>query len=159
MRRLAIGYGEPRRPGWTTLDARDGDIVATIPPLPEKVIEEKWDVIEWIHGPASLYPWEAERVFRQLFDALDEDGTLIMETPNASIAAAAMASDPQKTRWVYGDPQSKDPLIMNHWAYTPQSLTEALRRAGFQRIEIKPAQHHYPPRDFRIEAQRCSTSI
>ena len=154
MKMLAIGYGEVHRPGWTTLDAHDGDIVAVLPPLPVEVMDEKWDVIEWIHGPASLYPWDAEALFPQLRDALSDDGVLIMETPNAAIAASAMSGDASKMRWVYGDPLAREPYIMNRWGYTPKTLTDALKDAGFTRIQLKEAIHHYPPRDFRIEAKR-----
>jgi hypothetical protein len=148
MNRLAIGHGSPSREGWTTLDARAGDIVAMIPPLPDAVKEQRWDVIEWIHGPASLYPWQLTALLAELRRALADDGVLVMETPNIERAAGSSV-----LRWIFGDPSYEDPLVMNHWGYTPETLKEALEDAGFSRIEVLPAQHHYPPRDFRIEAR------
>ena len=148
MKMLAIGYGQPRRPGWTTLDARDGDIVATIPPLPASVLIEQWDVIEWIHGPASLYPWQLSAFLPELRSALAPDGVLIMETPNIEIAANSKI-----VRWIFGDPSYEDPLVMNHWGWTPATLCVALQDAGFRRIDVLGAQFHAPGRDFRIEAR------
>jgi hypothetical protein len=148
--KLAIG-GE-NRPGWTTLGARVGDVIATIPPLPQSVTSQKWDVIEWIHGPASLYPWQLTELLPQLRDVLAPGGVLVMETPNAVRAAESMVQHIELVRWMFGDPSYKDPLYMNCWAYTPETLSYELRTAGFKEIQIIRAFHHHPGRDFRIEA-------
>lgn len=148
--RLSIG-GE-LRVGWTILDARGGDITATIPPLPPEVADQRWAEIEWIHGPASLYPWELTELLPQLRACLAPGGRLVMETPNAVITAEAMARNLECVRWMFGDPSYREPLYMNKWAYTPQTLTTALRNAGFSTIQVEQAQHHHPGRDFRVEA-------
>ena len=154
MNRLMICAGPMRRPGWRTLDARlqhAPDFCAILPPLPDAVKVELWDEIEWIHGVTSLYPWEAEQVLREIREVLAPDGKLILEQPDAR-KAAQLAINAGNPRWLFGDPTLREPLIMNRWAYTPESLIDVLKEAGFGRIAILPAQHHVPARDFRVEA-------
>jgi hypothetical protein len=150
MKRLLLMSGIHHPEGWTTLDANPAnkpDIVATIPPLPPDVWLTKWDEIEWVHGITSLYPWDGERVLKELYWAVQRpDGVLVLEQ-----------CDYHHAHWtiphVFGDPEHREPLHMNRWAYTPDSLTEAVKAAGFTRVEILPAQHHVPSRDFRLEAR------
>ena len=56
----------------------------------------------------------------------------------------------------YGDPKSQNPLTTHRWGYTPKSLEEMLVNPGFDREKIVhgPAVHHFPVRDFRIEAAK-----
>jgi len=149
MKKLMIGAGVHRRHGWMVLDANPqagGDYIATIPPLPDAVKAIKWDEIEWIHGITSLYPWDAETVLAELRSVLSPGGKLVLEQPHFHQAK-------ERLEWIFGDAASfKNPLLMNRWAYTPESLVNALRVAGFGSCEILPAQHHKPERDFRIEA-------
>jgi len=145
-----IGAGPHRREGWKTLDGdpvRGGDFVAMIPPLPDGVKAIQWDEIEWIHGVTSLYPWDAEQVLRELLDVLRPEGKLVLEQPDYMKARDNVAH-------VFGDPDPQNPLIMNRWAYTPETLTALLQEVGFTRVEVLPARHHFPARDFRIEASR-----
>jgi hypothetical protein len=150
MNRLMIGAGSSRSEGWMTLDGnpkRGGDFIAVIPPLPEGVKAVAWDEIEWIHGIASLYPWDAEVVIAEIYSVLAPGGRLSLEQPDFTHASKTI-------RWCFGDPDLVDPLHMNRWGYTPETLSELLRKCGFDRIEMLPAQHHVPSRDFRIEAYR-----
>lgn len=154
--RLMLCAGEQRREGWKTLDARESkglDVLATIPPLPPEVTGEKWDEIEWIHGIEVLYYWQVEETLRQLRAALNPDGVLVLEQPDAQQGARKILEDDSFVWWMFGKSDYCDPLNMNRWAYTPESLTRALRVAGFTRIEVLPAQHHSPVRDFRVEAR------
>ena len=151
MNRLMLGSGIFRREGWKTLDcnpAHHADFVAMIPPLPEAVKAIEWDEVEWIHGITSLYPWDAKIVLAELRKILRPGGgKLILEQPNFETAR-------ERQEWIFGDPSHREPLIMNRWAYTPESLFEELQAAKFSKIEVLPAQHHVPERDFRVEAWR-----
>lgn len=147
---LIIGAGATRREGWKTLDAnpaREPDFLGTIPPLPAEVKEALWDEVEWIHGVTSLYPWEARDVLQELHRAMAPGGKLIMEQPNFDICCGF-----RKVASFFGDPTTENPLHMNRWSYNPESLTALLVECGFGPIELFPAQHHSPNRDFRIEA-------
>jgi predicted SAM-dependent methyltransferase len=167
--KLIIGCGTQRRPGYLTLDADPAgspDFVAALPPLPDEVRAERWDVIEMIHFIEHLFPWDAEVVLRQIFECLNPGGTFVLEQPDLLFAARVLAGvqEPlpgtapgQCDMWVlYGDPTHQNPLFGHRWGYSPETLTEALLAAGFQRenIAVLPAQYHVPARDFRIEARR-----
>ncbi len=48
-----------------------------------------------------------------------------------------------------------DENIWNKWAWSPQSLSEALYRAGFQALQVFPGHYHEnPKRDFLIVAKK-----
>lgn len=137
-----------RRDGWKTLDAKPWhDFVATIPPLPAAVKKVEWDEIEWVYGISSMYLWDAEAVVADLFSVLKPGGKLVLEQPDFLKAR-------ERAEWVFGDASHHDPLIMNRSGWTPDSLTHLLAENGFARVEVLPAQHHLPGRDFRVEAYR-----
>lgn len=167
--RLSIGSGGDRREGWTRLDASkrgNPDIVATLPPLPAVVQEQKWHEIEAIHVIEHFYLWEARELLRQCFQCLATGGRLTLELPNIEFAAKALLGQVRPPRgmlpgqcdmWpLYGDPRHRDPLMCHKWGYTPRTLTHELIHAGFaaDHIQVLKAQHHVPVRDFRIEARR-----
>lgn len=150
MKRLLLMSGIHHPEGWVTLDANPAnkpDIVATIPPI-GLATPAYWDHIEWIHGITSLYPWAAVSVLGEIRQLLTDQGLLVLEQPN--LEEISFSGKPE---WIYGDPSAHDPLHMNRWAYTPQNLAEAVRAAGFTRINVTVAQHHNPARDFRLEAR------
>jgi hypothetical protein len=149
--------GMTKREGWLTLDsnpANTPDILDTIPPLPEQVLSEKWDEIEWIHGIGSLHTWEAKEVLGQIQRILNPNGLLVLEQPNLISVAREILYDPSKTWWMFGDPTHRNPAMMNRWCYSPASLTEMLKEFGFSRVSVFDAQHHgATKRDFRVEAR------
>lgn len=149
MNRLMLCAGQFKREGWKTLDCKPGhDFVATLPHIPKEVSRIQWDEIEWVHGITSLHPWDGASVLEELRRCINEDGgKLVLEQPDFTKAQS-------RVEWLFGDPLLKDADHMNKWAYTPESLTELLYRTGFSRVDILPAQHHLPSRDFRAEAYR-----
>lgn len=137
------------REGWKTLDAvHPADFQCSIPPLPAAA-KVDLEEVELIHGIGSFYPWEAEALLREIYDALRPRGRLVLEQPDFDVVCRK-----QDLMGIYGDPSLKEQLHMNRWAYTPHSLRQLLRSVGFENIEHKPAQHHDPMRDFRMEAWR-----
>lgn len=154
MNRLMLCAGVTRCPGWKTLDVNpkhNPDFLAELPPLPAGVLIQKWDEIEWIHGITSLYPWQASEVLREVKGILNPEGKLVLEQPDARKAAHQVLID-GNPQWFFGDPSHRQPLIMNRWAYTPETLYHVLREAGFGRVVCTEARHHVPDRDFRMEA-------
>lgn len=151
MNRLSLMSGVHHPEGWVTLDANPANtphILATIPPLPIGVTSVRWDLIEWIHGITSLYPWEAEQVLKELRGVLAPGGVLVLEQVDFRFA-----SDCGAVEWIFGDPRQRDPHIMNKWAYTPTDLIRLLYKCGLTVASFQKAQHHMPDRDFRIEAR------
>lgn len=148
--KLIVGTGIYAREGWKTLDAQKRphvDYVATIPPFPEAVKAIQWHEIEWVHGISSLYLWDAETAIKEIYRMLAPGGMLTLEQPDFRKTIVSI-------KWVFGDPEPQDPFHMNKWAYTPDSLSVLLTEAGFSRIDVLPARHHVPARDFRVEAYK-----
>jgi len=142
--------GNMRREGWQTLDANpknEPDFLAYIPQLPPAVTAIVWDEIEWIHGITSFYPWEGRSLLGEVHGILSPGGKLVLEQPDFNNVIGHV-------EWIFGDPTYRNPLHMNKWSFTPSTLTAMLKDAGFSHIEILPAQHHVPERDFRVEAYR-----
>jgi hypothetical protein len=156
MNRLMLCSGGVRREGWQTLDCDPKfgpDYLASIPPLPAAIKQQRWNEIELIHGITSFYPWEAKPLLSELREVLaPSSGKLVLEQPNAHIVAQCVVGDPGCVRWFFGDPSFENPSHMNKWAYTPETLYALLRTVGFERIVQTDALHHEPTRDFRMEA-------
>lgn len=154
MNRLMLCSGQTRREGWCTLDSNPAHapyILATIPPLPDRVKGDKWDEIELIHGITSFYPWESEQLLCEIYSVLKPGGKVVLEQPNLDYV---VAYEDVELRWIFGDPSLKDPAHMNKWAYTPRSLHDLLSKCGFSQTVGCTAQHHNPTRDFRMEAYK-----
>ena len=149
---------------WVRLDADPlctPDILATIPPLPFKVLWEGWDEIALIHGIEHFYLWDAEELLRECRAALNQGGKMILEQPNILFAAHVLIGDiapltgtvGQSDMWpLYGDPTHRNPLFCHRWGWTPKSLTAALKKAGFGLVVETEPQTHLKERDFRLEA-------
>ena len=166
MNCLSLGAAGKGPADWTNLDADPAngpDIVARVPPLPDEVKHTVWDRIEMIHFIEHLHQWEADELLEQLYGVLRPGGLLVLEQPNIEYCARVLlgleSAPPGPASafglWgFYGDPRSQNPLMTHRWGYTPQSLEEALVKAGFERERIVhgPARQHSALRDFRIEA-------
>lgn len=147
---LIIGPGIHRRDGWMTLDADPAnkpDFLGTIPPFPSDLKAIRWDEIEWIHGVTSLHPWEAKEALTEIYEMLAPGGRLTLEQPDFDKAK-------HRPEWLFGDPAFKNPLHMNRWSWRPDALKELLSLCGFSKMAVLAAKHHFPERDFRIEAYR-----
>jgi hypothetical protein len=107
-------------------------------------MSKKWEEIELIHGITSFYPWEAETLLREIRQSLAPGGKLVLEQPDFRKC--------DRVEWIFGGPEFQEPLHMNRWAYSPNSLEALLREVGFEHCRQMEAQHHMPNRDFRIEA-------
>jgi hypothetical protein len=158
MKRLILCAGKVRRPGWMTLDYDPQckpDFLAAIPPLPFEVRATWWDAIEWVHGIGTFYPWEGEQLLGEIRECLTKDGVLTLEQPNLEEVARGILMREEYVWWMFGDPSLQQSGMMNRWAYSPNSLVALLRKAGFSRIAVMPAQYHGAlQRDFRVEAQK-----
>jgi SAM-dependent methyltransferase len=166
LNQLLIGSGDWHWEGWTTLDASassQADYTATVPPLPDAIKRQTWDVIMAVHFIEHLPVWKAEQLLVECHDILAPGGMLILEQPNIAYAAGVLlgqivppdGNPGQFDMWaLYGDPSYRDELMLHRWGYTPDTLAEMVTRCGFapEDIEIKPAMYHVPARDFRLEA-------
>lgn len=169
MNKLLLCAGHERWPDYLTLDANPDahcDITAAVPPLPLAVLERQWDEVALIHGIEHFYLWDAEKLMRAVLRVLAPDGVFVLEQPNIEVAARVLMTsvvpeglpatdtlDRFGMYVLYGEPTYRDPLMVHKWGWTPKTLEKALRAAGFTRVEEQRAQHHYPGRDFRMEAR------
>jgi len=85
-----------------------------------------WDVVEHLRDPIAL--------LGQLREKLEPDGSLFMTTGNYENWKRIADGD----RWgLY--------LLDHHYYFTPASLAETTRRAGFSRFRLLDANHSAPP--------------
>lgn len=175
MNKLMIGPGRGARrasaAGWVTLDADERyhpDIVANVPPFPEAVRAQEWDVIEAIHVIEHLYRYQAESLVAECWEVLAPGGVLVLEQPNVAYCAQVilgmvdLEKVPEGKRdylgilGFYGEQDPNRPLWAHRYGYTPASLTDLAVRSGFDRekVTILSARHHRPVRDFRMEARK-----
>lgn len=171
MNRLSIGSGRDTakrgRDGWVTLDPDPlacAEIVASVPPLPPAVTAVPWQCIEMIHVIEHLYHRDAVVLVKQCYEVLEPGGVLVLEQPNIEYAAKALLGlidTPQSPRpfhdmYAFYGHQNGNPHYQHLWGYTPDSMTRMLTDAGFksENVHVKPALHHWPWRDFRVEAIR-----
>lgn len=167
MRNLLLCNGPSRVPeGYATLDANpmhEPTFVATIPPLPDAVKAQSWERIELHHGIEHFYYWDAITLLQEIREVLEPAGLLVLEQPNIEFAARVLlhltpplagTCPNQCDMWpLYGDPTHQDPLYTHRWGWTPRTLMDACRDAGFKRISVHKATTHWAERDFRLEAR------
>jgi SAM-dependent methyltransferase len=169
--------------GWITIDAKQlrnqhVDYVQVVPPLPEEVMEmvDVFDVVEGMHFWEHLYIWQAKQLAKEIHQILKPGGKLILELPNLAKVFEYQAGvkdipkipsrppmyepDPRFGLWaIYGaqdDPKWTGNIFQAHkWGYTPETITEQLKAAGFSRVDIKRATTRLPDvRDMRVEAYK-----
>ena len=167
--RLNLGCGDKILPGYINIDTaaeRKGkkpDIVADIKNL-KNIKTSIADEILAVHVIEHFYYWEVIPLLAGWRRILKKGGKLIIECPNLLFACQTIISNPktaclpdqqgQFSMWpLYGDPSWKDGLMCHKWGYSPDSLKEVLRQAGYSDAEQQPAQFKMrEPRDMRIIA-------
>jgi predicted SAM-dependent methyltransferase len=167
--RLNLGCGDKILEGYVNVDVapsrggRQPDVICDIRFL-ECFINSCADEVMAIHVIEHIERWEVVQVLRRWRDVLKPRGVLVLETPNLLSACKTILENPvvaarpgregQMSMWpLYGDPSWRDPLMMHKWLYTPQSLAEVIREAGFENIKQSPAQFKMrEPRDMRLIA-------
>jgi len=156
---LNIGCGNVKKPGYLNVDVDPSvkpDLVVALDfSLP--FASETFVLIEAYHVIEHIYPWLSVDVLNEFRRILKPQGKLVIECPNIESACtwllpnADYGSDSQMGMWaLYGDPNPKNPLQMHRWGYTPITLGEVLKQAGFVSILREIPQTHVPARDFRM---------
>lgn len=160
--KLEIGKRGRGKNEWMNLDIKGADILGSVPPLPERVHSQKWQIIKAIHFWEHLYLWEARKLARECYEVLAPGGRLILECPNIVSAAKGLLGKGKggdKYIWhvLFGNPNYEDPSYGHKWGYTPETLKQQLiEYGGFKEelVEIHKARFHVPERDFRIIATK-----
>lgn len=166
--RIALGCGQHTTPGWFCIDAAQH-------PLADRALDMQCDVrqiplpdecaahLVAIHLWEHLYRWECDEVIVEWRRLLRMGGKLTMEMPdlmkfchNVLIGRNDGKHPDQYGLWgMYGDPTTRDPLMVHKWGWTFRTLRKFLKHHGFGYITEEETQWHpagHGIRDFRIMA-------
>lgn len=166
--RLNLGCGRHTPDGWFCVDAaqhpsatRPVDLLSDLKKidLPDLCASEVIAIHVWEH----FYPWECDELAIEWRRLLRSKGRLVLEMPDLMkfcrniLQGRIDGNHPdQMGLWgMYGDPRTKDPLMMHKWAWTFKTLRPFLERYGFKDIREEETQWHpmgRGRRDFRIVA-------
>lgn len=159
--RLNMGCGKVKKAGYLNVDidisVRPDLVVSLDPALP--FASDSFASVEAYHVIEHVYPWLGVNILKEFLRILKPKGKLAIECPNVESACgwlvqnADYGSASQMGMWaIYGDPNPENPLHMHKWGYTPITLAEILKQAGFVSIRREVPETHVPARDFRITA-------
>lgn len=166
--KLNLGCGRHTMEGWFCIDAaqhpgatRPLDLVSDVKKidLPDGCAEEILAIHLWEH----LYRWECDDVIDEWRRLLEPRGKLTLEMPDLMkfckniIQGRNDGHHPdQLGMWaMYGDPRTKDPLMVHKWAWTYKTLRKFLMEHKFAEVREEETQWHpvgRGTRDFRIVA-------
>lgn len=159
--KLNVGCGRVKKVGYLNVDIdplMKPDLILNINSgLPFK--EERFQIIEAYHIIEHIFPWSVLDLLKEFFRVLKPQGRLVIECPNIEAACTWLVgnmqygSDSQMGMWaLYGDPNSQNPFHMHKWGYTPLTLHDILKQAGFTHIVREIPQTHVARRDMRVVA-------
>ncbi|MEL6349089.1 MAG: methyltransferase domain-containing protein [Myxococcota bacterium] len=167
--RLHLGAGPEKRKGWLNVDVNPGyhpEIVAEadqLPMVPDGVVDE----IESHHLFEHLHYSQAIAALKEWRRVLRPGGKVSLELPNLDACFRIMGQATDSHGFdigiigIFGWPPAIDqegvPQI-HKWGWTPESLSHALRDAGFTDVVERPITQTWRPaarlgRDMRIEAR------
>lgn len=144
--KLHLGCGERKRKGWVNIDIDERvnpDIVADAKDL-EMFETESVDEIECCHLLEHLTYPEAVTALKEWYRVLKEGGKLSLELPNfekcIEILHKKEGEEAQKLAMIgiYGyipDIQKYGVSLVHKYGWTPETLTNELRKVGFSEIK------------------------
>jgi predicted SAM-dependent methyltransferase len=155
--RLNIGSGIHRWPGFVNCDAYgDADVITDCKKLPFET--DYADEIHAIHFVEHIPRLEIDNMFVNWHRVLKRGGKLCIEVPCLNKMAQMILDGEKNIRMtllgIFGDPRDPKPGMMHAWSYTQEELSEILRQAGFENIQVMEPKFHFPRRDMRIEATK-----
>jgi predicted SAM-dependent methyltransferase len=165
---LLIGAGDWVWDGWIGIDADEhspADFHAIVPPLPNEIMRMKFSQILASHFIEHLYRWDALTLLKQCYEVLEVGGVLTLEQPDLAYCCKIIAgviqppegkSVEQFGYWgVFGRPEL-DPFMGHRYGYTPETLSDLVVEAGFDRakITIGPGKYHEVVRDFTLRVEK-----
>lgn len=155
MLRINAGCGDKYFPGWSNCDLHsDADVNTDCRKLPFE--SGSADEIQSIHFVEHVRRLEVDNMLADWHRVLRDGGKLVIEVPCMDKIAKNIVDGEKNLRMtmlgIFGDPRDARPGMMHHWCYTERELTEIIRQAGFDKVEVKEPHFHHKQRDMRIEA-------
>lgn len=131
---------------------------AVLNPLP--LADGCADELHAMHIIEHVAEWEARHLLAEWRRLLKPGGLLVLELPNLEAAARNLLAGMSEQWWMfpfYGDHSHKDHFMTHRFGYTPRTLAELVKGAGFVKLEQKPPQTHgaRTARDMRLEARKA----
>lgn len=151
--RLNLGGGSKRIEGWLNVDLDpSADVIADVRKLPYE--DDTVDEAMAIHILEHIPRWDADATIIEWRRVLKPGSVLVVEVPDLIKCCEAILSfkDDRMGLWgLFGDPGYQSELMIHRWAYTGEELAWMLKRAGFSKVKIQPAQFHKKHRrDLRV---------
>lgn len=169
--RINLGCGKHTLDGWFCVDkvkhpqaSRDPDLYSDVSKLdlPDACAIE----IMAIHVFEHFYRWECDDLLVEWKRLLRPGGKLALEMPDLLKTCRNIVQGRQDGNhkdqmglWgLYGDPRTKDPLMIHRWAWTFKTIRELLAQHGFTNIAEEETKWHpngRGVRDFRVTARKA----
>lgn len=154
--RLNIGAGQKREEGWISVGLEEHHDVRTDVrklPLPDDYADEAMA----IHVLEHLNRWEAEPTLAEWRRVLKPGARLVLELPELHKCCRAVLegfAGYEGVPGLFGDPATRDELMMHRWCWSENELRQALLDAGFRKVRTGPLQYHGRKRwrDMHMEA-------
>lgn len=160
--RLNLGCGRKVLDGWYNIDISRSDLATRDPELfcdlkKLKLADNVADEAMAIHVIEHFYEWEVIPLLKEWLRVLKPGAMLVIECPDVMKSAKNLVDGTafQESMWgLYGDPRHCDEYMVHRWGWTPETLTEYLKEAGFRKIKSCDPQWHGKRvhRDLRLEA-------
>ena len=167
--KLNLGSGHRNLEGYCNVDLRgrhgvEPDLVADVSDLRGKVEDASCDEVLAVHVIEHFPKPKVAEVLKEWVRVLKPGGLLAVECPDAlkcasNILIGHAVKDPQfRDRMgilgFFGEGGDEDPLMLHHWAWTPDTLGAEFHKAGLEQIQSEKPHFKYPQRDMRITGRR-----
>lgn len=168
--KINLACGRTPITGWFNVDLisnpmakRPPDLLCDIKkiPLPDGCA----DTVMGIHCFEHLWPWDCGPALDEWSRLLVPKGLLILEMPDLLKCCRAILYGKTDAKYkdqlglfgLFGDYNTKDPLMMHRFSWTFTSIKPLLEAHGYYQIVEKQTEFHSVGRDirdFRVEARR-----
>jgi len=157
MKKINLGCGLKQEKGYINCDSRADvnpdrvfDITNSFP-----FIDNSIDEVRAISVFEHISKWEKGNVFHECHRVLKKDGHLIISIPNMlelSNNLLTLNKEELFINFIYGEQDYKE--NQHKWGWTPTTIEEDLKIAGFKKIYVNPKFNHRYNGEMFIKAKK-----